>query len=523
MRFKYIALIFFSIIFNGNSLLAANQQVTVGNTTGMVFNDLNGNGIRDAKEPGIGGVGVSNGLDVVTTDSEGRYTLEVTDDTIIFIIKPAGWMTRVNELNLPQFYYIHKPEGSGPLDHPGIAPTGPRPDSIDFALVKQDEPEQFDVLIFGDPQVSRQEELGYLAHDVVDEAAGVKTAFGISLGDIVGNNIGDFGRVNQIISALNRPWYNVPGNHDMNFDAVDDAGSLETYKSIYGPTCYSFNYADVHFIVLDTILAYKDENDAMKYREELEEKQIQFVKNDLALVDKDKLIVLLMHAPENSFSSGRRELFAVLQDYPHNFSMAGHVHRTESVFLGPEFNWHGKQPHHLYISGAVCGAWWMGTPDERGIPHSLMKNGVPNGYSVITFDHNQYTIRFQACGRPAEYQMSIWAPEVIQQEDCLNTEVLVNVFAVSNKAKVQMRMDETGSWVTMENIIRNDPYFLQMRQWEKENNFKRAYWSEEPAQSSHIWRATVPGDTSKGPHFIQVKAEDVFGRVYTGRRLIRIE
>ena len=38
--------------------------------------------------------------------------LEVSDDTILFVIKPRGFMTPVDENRLPKFYYIHKPHGS---------------------------------------------------------------------------------------------------------------------------------------------------------------------------------------------------------------------------------------------------------------------------------------------------------------------------------------------------------------------------------------------------------------------------
>lgn len=514
--------VFLVIIISGCSESVLDVGIAPADATGVVFNDLNNNGIRNAREPGIGGVRVSNGTDIVLTDENGRYALDVTDDTIIFVIKPAGWMTKTNKVNLPQFYYIHKPKGSPALKYPAIAPTGPLPESIDFGLYEHPEPEQFDVVIFGDPQVGRGD-LAYLAHDAVDEVAGIDAAFGVTLGDIVFDNIGDFHAVNQVISAIGLDWYNLPGNHDMNFDAADDAGSLETYKSIYGPAYYSFDYSNVHFIVLDTIISYKGQNNRLEYDEGLEEKQIQFVKNDLALVSTDKLVVLLTHAPETSFSRGRPELFEMIKKYPHTLTVAGHDHRTESLFLGDDHDWHGKKPHHLYIAGAVSGAWWTGAHDERGIPHATMTNGVPNGYSVISFDGNKYRIRFKALGRPADYQMSIWAPDVIRREDSSTAEVVVNVFAVSNKAKVQFRLGESGKWILMKNVVRQDPYFIQVRKWETANNIRRVSWSENPSESSHIWRGELPEDAPNGAHLIYVKAQDLFGQTHTGRRLIRIE
>lgn len=511
------------IIINGCSKPALDIRTAEPDATGVVFNDLNTNGIRDAHEPGIGGVRVSNGTDIVLTDNQGRYTLDIIDETIIFVIKPAGWMTKTNKVNLPQFYYIHKPNGSpDSLKYPGVAPTGPQPDSIDFALYEHPEPKQFEVVIFGDPQVGRRD-LAYLTHDAVDEVAGIDAAFGISLGDIVFDNIGDFQAVNQIISAIGLDWYNLPGNHDMNFYAESDEHSLETYSRIYGPGYYSFDYGKVHFLVLDTIIAERRDRERLDYVEGLDQKQLEFVRNDIAFVDNDQLVVLLMHGGEDFFKHGRRELFEVLEKHPRTLSVAGHDHKTEHMFLGKDYDWHGPRPHHLYIAGAVSGAWWTGAHDERGIPHATMTNGVPNGYSVISFNGNKYKIRFKAFNKPADYQMSIWAPDVIRMEDLSTAEVVANVFAVSNKAKVQMRLGESGKWRPMENIVRQDPYFVQVRQWETANNVKRFSWSENPSESSHIWRGGLPENVPKGAHFIYVKAKDMFGQIHTGRRLIRIE
>ena len=83
-----------------------------GEATGVVFHDKNKNGIHDEGEPGIPKVAVSNQREVVVTNAEGKWKLPHGDDTIFFVIKPSGWKTPVNEVQLPQFYYIHKPNGS---------------------------------------------------------------------------------------------------------------------------------------------------------------------------------------------------------------------------------------------------------------------------------------------------------------------------------------------------------------------------------------------------------------------------
>src|SRR5690606_34567474 len=103
---------------------------------GIVYEDTNLNGKRDAKEKGVAQVAVSNGIDVVLTDASGRYSIPARDNSIFFVIKPNGYQFPVDENNKPKFYYIHKPAGSPNLKYEGSKPTGKLPKSVDFALKK---------------------------------------------------------------------------------------------------------------------------------------------------------------------------------------------------------------------------------------------------------------------------------------------------------------------------------------------------------------------------------------------------
>ncbi|MEM6391453.1 MAG: metallophosphoesterase N-terminal domain-containing protein [Planctomycetota bacterium] len=64
--------------------------------SGVVFADLNGNGQHNADEPGVPGVLVSNGLDVVKTDEQGRYMLDVRRDMNLTVVQPSGWESPVD-------------------------------------------------------------------------------------------------------------------------------------------------------------------------------------------------------------------------------------------------------------------------------------------------------------------------------------------------------------------------------------------------------------------------------------------
>ena len=108
-----------------------------GTATGIVYLDQNNNQVLDKSDTPLAGVKVSNGRQIATTDGEGRYQLSVDNDDILFVIKPRGMRTPLSKDMLPQFYYIHKPQGSPTTRFPGVAPTGPLPDAINFPLYKQ--------------------------------------------------------------------------------------------------------------------------------------------------------------------------------------------------------------------------------------------------------------------------------------------------------------------------------------------------------------------------------------------------
>ena len=102
--------------------------------SGYVFDDANKNGRKDRREAGVPGVAVSNGIEVTITNEKGYYTLPAGTDNTIFVIKPSGYKTRVNEYFIPQFYYHHKPNGSPEkFTYKGVSPTGKLPKSVDFA------------------------------------------------------------------------------------------------------------------------------------------------------------------------------------------------------------------------------------------------------------------------------------------------------------------------------------------------------------------------------------------------------
>lgn len=489
---------------------------------GTVFDDRNENGVHDQGERGVKGVRVSNGREIVVTDRRGRYELPIDDDTIIFVIKPRGWRTVIDGLRLPRFYYVHKPEGTPPLKYAAVAPTGPLPSAVDFALYRQREPERFDVVLFGDSQPYTIDEVDYFAHDVVEQVIGVDAAFGMSLGDLVGDDLDLHDPLNRTVAHIGIPFYNVLGNHDMDYEAVDDRHSDDHFEAVYGPSYYSFDYGPVHFVVLDSVVWHgKTAERDGHYQGGLGEEQLTFLRNDLALVPKDQLVVLTMHIPMIEFGD-KDALYALLAQHPHTVSFSAHWHVHEQWFLDGDDGWPGERPHHHTTLVTTCGSWWKGAPDEVGIPHTTMRDGAPNGWVIATFDGNQYACRFQAARRPASYQMNIHLPEVVAAAEVADTEVLVNVFAGTERSTVEMRFDD-GAWAMLERIERIDPYYAALKAAEQGEHPPRGNKLPNIRATQHLWRGTLPGGAAPGSHLITVRTTDMFGQGYEAHRIMRVQ
>jgi hypothetical protein len=512
---------------------------------GVVYHDENRDGVRQVGEAGIPGVGVSNGLDIVATDAEGRYALEVGDDAVIFVIKPRDWMTPVDENQLPKFYYLHKPKGSPPeLRFAGVAPTGPLPASVDFPLYRRWEPSTFQALFFGDTQPRNVREVEYIAHDVIEpliaENREIGAAFGVTLGDVVFDDLDVFGPLNQAVALLGIPWYNVIGNHDLNQDANDDDHADETWERIYGPPYYAFDHGPVHFLALDDVRWFVGEDGRGRYVGGLGERQMAFIRNDLARIPKDQLVVLMMHIPLVNVED-RRELYELIAARPFALSISAHTHFQQHVFVGEEDGFRGPKRHHHVINVTVCGSWWRGAPDERGIPHTTMRDGAPNGYSILTFDGKDYDIEFRPASRPKSYQMNIYAPDEVDAAAATGgVEVLVNVFAGSEESTVEMRVGESGSWSALERVAVEDPAYAATKAREDAllaaAMAAREARGEQPGpvtelpfiplpdvvKSAHIWRGRLPEGLPPGTHLIEVRTTDRFGKTYADRRSIRV-
>ena len=486
--------------------------------TGSVFHDRDGNGQRGTDEEGLPGVAVSNGREVVRTDADGGWSLPVAVNAVLFVVKPSQWMTPLNAQQIAQSYYVHCPAGSTDMGTPGIAPTGPLPESINFPLCAREEPEVFKAVFFADTQARGLREVNFVAHDVVEELIGTDAAFGVVLGDITADGPALFPEISQALAQTGVPWYYIFGNHDHHRDAPAEPHTEAAFNRLFGPATYAFEYGPVSFIGLRNVWF----EPGGKNRNGFNEDQITFVRDYLKDVPAGRLVVLMMHVPLMGCSN-REKLFRLIENRPHTFSISGHVHEQFHLFLDARHGWKGASPHHHLVNATVSGSWWCGTLDETGIPHATMNDGAPNGYSVITFEGNRYRVAFKAARRPAEYQMNIYLPDDIEQAKSIETQVLVNVFAGSERSRVEMQLDAKDPWLPLEQTRGIDPECLRMHQQNDYLNEEVFGWKmDAPSQTGHLWKASLPGTLPTGTHTLRIRTTDMFGQSYAAFRVFRV-
>jgi hypothetical protein len=510
---------------------------------GTVFESRTGALTRQAGDPGLAGVLVSNGRDVVRTGADGSYSLPAEDGTAIFVIKPSGYSVPLEEATrLPWFSYIYQPDGTpATLDllYPGLRPSGPLPSSVDFGLTKAKEPDRFDAVLFADPQPESQAEIDFIREDAANALIGVDAAFGITAGDIMFDDLSLYSRYNRIVGQIGIPWWNIGGNHDLNFEAPDSRYSRETYKRVFGANYYAFEYGNALFLMLDNVEYLGADpskpKSAGRYRGFFGERQLTFIANVLRETPLSRLVAAFMHIPLQNYLdpddpatnvADRAEFLGLLAGR-NAVSFSGHTHTTEHHYFGPADGFNAAPPHHHHVLTAVSGSWWSGPLDRRGIAAADSRDGTPHGFHILSVDNGAYTTRFVPANEPHGRQMRIsidadfhFGPDLFRDfrpgrlrmsplstDQLAAASLIVNVFDGGPKTVVNCQIG-AGSPVAMKRKALPDPFVQEV--FARNRETVKPWVKAEP--SSHIWTARLPDTLEPGAHKIAVHVVDEYGR-----------
>ncbi len=500
-----------------------------------MFDDIDGDGRRGPGEHGVADVAVSNGRDVVRTRPDGRYRLPLAVGQTLFVVKPAGWRVANGGNGLPRFWFNFQPEAGPALKYGGIPVSGRLPRSIDFPLQREATRKPgIDVLVFADPQTKSMVDVDYYRRDIVAPLRdaspdGGRPRLGLSLGDVVADDLSLYRQMNKVTATLGVPWLHVAGNHDLDFDARGDAHSLDSFRNIYGPDTFAWETPEAVFVGFDDVVYSPGRSPA--YVGGLREGQFAFLDAYLPSVPRDRLLVLAMHIPlfdaepgrETFRHADRARLFALLRDFPHVLVLSGHSHAQRHWYHGADEGWQGRQPLHEYNVGAACGSYWSGVKDADGIPDSTMNDGTPNGYATLRIGvDGDYALAWHPARDP-DTQIGLHAPRVLRRGAYPAWGVYANYYMGQDDSRVEFRVDGSD-WQPMVHVLQPDPALQVENMRDDLSATLRGYdRSPEAVASPHLWRAALPTTLAPGSHRIQVRAFDRQGNEHLADTSYRLE
>lgn len=425
----------------------------------------NGKGIKD--------VVVSDGYTVITTDVKGRYEL---------IPHPAAGNIFIS---IPSGYEFNNQNGIARHYH-SLSTIDRR--NADFELIslnKNDNEHQF--VIWADPQVKNQKDVEKLMNQSVPDvqkwvaAAGTGALLhGITVGDIVWDELELFADYNRAVEKTGIPFFQCIGNHDMDYNKGGDETSDQTFRQQYGPTYYSFNRGKAHYVVMDDVRYLGKDREYDGY---FSQNQLDWLQKDLSFVSKDRLIILCVHIPVHNGVQNNEALYALLQDRNVHI-MSGHTHYHRNVIKGNIYE---------HNHGTVCGAWWTGP---------ICGDGTPCGYGVYTVKGTELSWHYQSTGESADHQMKIFVDDVNGEK-----QVQVNIWNHDPEWKTEYWIDGNNKG-SLQQTEAFDPVAyatLLGPDLPKPRGFA------EPRKTEHMFKATVPSSFSE----IKVVATDRFGKKYS--------
>lgn len=325
------------------------------------------------------GVVVSDGFSCTSTDEKGIYQLTKNPNARhVFFSYPNNCRITCNENAIPEYFYKLPEQSKGTIRH-------------DFTLIKSDQipPSKFRLYLIADSQVKEPWMESRFVDDITaDINADAKEqncpCIAVTLGDDGDDNLYHVGKgtttttfktVASLYGHLSIPCFHCIGNHD--HDKTIASGnnyyyrSLASYEEAFSPVNYSFNFGNVHFVVMDDIRY----TGPSTYTNGLLDDQIEWLKQDLSYVPTDKQVYLCMHAAIRSGSSftNHDALMALLKPYMLKRVFIGHSHYNQHYI-------HTKYDNlDEWIVSAAHGFFW------RGI---VAVDGSYNGYGICDIGKN---------------------------------------------------------------------------------------------------------------------------------------
>jgi len=427
---------------------------------------------------------VSDGYTITQTDANGIYQMKKNDlAKFAFVIIPEDCEVPTKG-RIPAFYKKIDKELNMNL--------------ASFSLKKITKVSDFTLVAVADPQPSDFFEMERFNREtIVDINKHAQTVsgpvYGITVGDLVWDRMDLFGQYTNAVNKLSFPMFSVIGNHDHNQNIInDDYTASAEYEEHFGPTYYSYNIGDCHFVVLDDVY-YTDRDNYEGY---ITEEQLKWLEEDLKHVSKDKMIILGTHIPTkrratSTAVTNNQALYDLLAGYKVRI-ISGHTHYNFTTTISADI-----EENTL---GAAFGAFWSG---------DICPDGSPNGYAVYEIKGNKINNwYYKGTGQDASYQLKLYAPITDNIENLpedIKYSVIANIWSWNTGWSVKVFEDdvEKGDMIKYRNY---DPLAYDLLLGPDKP--KRHPIAAEPVLTDHLFYYKPKNTTWQT---IRVEATDLYG------------
>lgn len=435
----------------------------------------------------LANVAVTDGLNVVRTGSDGYYTINTpVDSRYVYISIPSGYKVSVEKGTLPQFYQ----------------PLTAAQQSYDFILTRNpNDDTKHTFIVQSDAQVTSKEDIEQYKTIVADCRTTIEQisgdVFGFDCGDIVGDSPWLYPDMIDAAAPLDIPIFRAIGNHDMNYYGRTHETSYETFETIFGPSRYSFNKGNAHYIVLDNTFFIGRDYFYMGY---IDETTFRWLEQDLASVKKGSPVFVVMHIPSQLTDKAQQfkyDYFSVadqtvnagalhnmLKSYNAHI-ITGHMHYNLNMEFGDNVMEHN--------TAAACGTWWQ-------LKECI--DGTPRGYAVYEVAGDKVEWYYKSANYARDYQMHVYG---IGECDEYPADVVANVWNYDSKWKVEL-LENGKKTADMLQYCGYDPYTKAQCSDRSKLKYEWIY----PIENQHMFRATPVNPAAE----LQVKVIDRFGNVY---------
>ncbi|MGI8907236.1 MAG: PQQ-binding-like beta-propeller repeat protein [Candidatus Sumerlaeaceae bacterium] len=290
----------------------SDESTAAALATGRIYEDTNNNGKFDAKaDVVIGGVGVSDGDQIIFSGNDGKYTLPLTAESkVVYITRPANYQ------RTSQFYALLPDDfTSTATTSVAVAQTsGPRTFQHDFILKRTAKPDssEFRFVQTTDIHINGTEDRERFASGL-EEISNLAPAadFVVATGDLLnsGNSLEQYEVYTSTSRLCRIPYFHVIGNHDVN------KGDYKTrnYHQFLGPDYYSVDFGEWHLLMLNCV--------------NQSERQDRWLERDLRMLARGKRLLAFQHFPANEKDLEKFQKYgirAVFSGHWHSNKMTSH-------------------------------------------------------------------------------------------------------------------------------------------------------------------------------------------------------